>query len=106
MSLDLRLGDWRDALTDVEVSAVITDPPYSARTHEGHDDGATLANRAGKGWQREDGKVDMFRPRRAISYSHWTRDDVHGFVKAWAPRNRGWFVCLSDSELCGFYREA
>ncbi len=45
---DLRLGRWQEALADVgEVDAVITDPPYSARTHEGHDDGAKLANRGG-----------------------------------------------------------
>lgn len=31
---------------------------------------------------------------------------MRAFVDAWAPRNRGWFVCLSDSELCGAYREA
>lgn len=103
----MRLGDWREALTDVgEVDAIVVDPPYSARTHEGHDDGATLANRAGKGWQRSDGGTDVFRPRRGISYTHWTPEDVRAFVDAWAPRNRGWFVCLSDSELCGAYREA
>ncbi len=98
---DLRLGDWRDVLADVTCDAVICDPPYSARTHEGHDAGAEMANRKG-GWTRSDGKVG---PRRDISYTAWGRDDIAEFVAAWAPRNRGWFVCLSDSELCPIYRE-
>lgn len=102
---DLRLGDWRDVLADVECDALITDPPYSARTHHCHDDGANMVNRAG-GWKRSDGGVDAFRARRQISYTHWSRDDVFEFVESWAPRCRGWFVCLSDSELCAAWRAA
>lgn len=40
MSADLRLGRWQDVLADVECDALICDPPYSARTHKGHDDGS------------------------------------------------------------------
>ncbi len=33
--IDLRLGDWKKALADVEtVDAIICDPPYGARTHD------------------------------------------------------------------------
>jgi len=88
--ITLKLGRWQDALADVgEVGAVITDPPYSARTHEGQND--TFSDGG---------------ERRPISYSSWNAGAVHTFVEKWAPRNRGWFVCLSDSELCGAYREA
>jgi 23S rRNA G2445 N2-methylase RlmL len=38
--IELRLGDWREVLADVEPDAVITDPPYSERTHSGHNAGA------------------------------------------------------------------
>lgn len=107
MNWDLREGRWEDALADVaEVDCIITDPPYSSRTHTGHDDGAGLANRAGKGWERTDGGIDVYRPRRSISYQHWTPSDVNAFVDAWAPRNRGWFVAFSDSDLCLVWREA
>lgn len=107
MTTDLRLGDWRDVLADVgEVDCAMVDPPYSARTHEGHDAGADMANRAGKSRRRSDGKLDAIRPRREISYSAWGKQDVDEFVAAWAPRNRGWFVCLSDSDLCATYRAA
>ena len=33
--LELRLGDYREVLADVEPDAVITDPPFSARVHAG-----------------------------------------------------------------------
>lgn len=90
--IDLRLGNWREALADVgEVDAIITDPPYSQRTHEGHD--------------RVENPRDG-RERRVISYSHFTPEDVHAFVAAWAPRCRGWFVCLSDLALAEPYRLA
>jgi site-specific DNA-methyltransferase (adenine-specific) len=105
VTADLRLGRWEDVLADVEmVDAVITDPPYSARTHDGHDDGAKLANKKARGHRRSDGKVDAYRPRREISYTAWTAENVEAFVASWAPRNRGWFVCLSDSELCTPWR--
>jgi len=91
---DLRLGRWEDVLADVTCDAVICDPPYSARVHEGHDAGASSATMDGES------------TRRALLYSHWTPTDVRRFVDSWAPRNRGWFVCLSDNELCSAYREA
>lgn len=90
-AIELRQGRWEDALADVgEVDALILDPPYSERTHKGHDEGTRLA----------------LRQRRAINYAHWSPDDVQAFVQAWAPRVRGWFVCLSDDYLLPHYREA
>lgn len=107
MHLDLRTGLWETVLADVEsVSTIITDPPYSKRTHDGHDDGANLANRAGPGWKRSNGGVDAFKPRREIIYDHWTEDHVYSFVRAWAPRCKGWFVAMSDSDLCLIWRQA
>lgn len=103
MKLDLRLGAYADALTDVECDALICDPPYSARTHRGHDAGTTVAKKAG--WKRSDGRIDAPHERREISYAHWSRDDIAAFVGFWAPRNRGWFVCFSDSDLCSVWRD-
>lgn len=31
----LRFGDWRQVLADVTCDSLISDPPYSARTHGG-----------------------------------------------------------------------
>jgi hypothetical protein len=103
---ELRLGRWQDVLRDVrDVDTIIVDPPYSARTHNGHDAGANMANRNG-GWRRDDGSVDAFRVRRELSYQAWGKDDIEEFVASWAPRCRGWFVAFSDSDLCMEWRSA
>lgn len=100
---ELLLGRWEDVLAPFgEVDLVCTDPPYSDRTHRGHDDGAATANRR----RKANGVVDTGRPRRQLSYEFWTADDVDAFVASWAPRCRGWMVCLSDSDLCAVYRAA
>jgi site-specific DNA-methyltransferase (adenine-specific) len=102
-AIDLRLGRWQDVLADVGmVDAVITDPPYSKRTHDGHDDGASLAN--GGVWDRSDGKQDRRRPRNEISYESWGAPEIHELISSWVPRCDGWVVALSDSDLCGLYR--
>lgn len=104
MSVDLRLGRWQDALADVEmVDAVITDPPYSERTHASHDAGA------------EDATADVERPdvrdnkerlrlglpamRRKLGYTAFADADVAEMVSSLAPRCRGWFVVITDHGL-------
>lgn len=85
--IDLRYGGWQEALADVsQVDAIITDPPYSERTHSGH-------NRVLSG-----GRLPT---RRTIDYSSWTPEDVAEFVEGWAPRCRGWFVALTSHDLWG-----
>lgn len=104
---DLRLGKWEDVLADVgECDAVISDPPYSSRTQEGHDAGADLSGSRDDWWPHANGDRQRKLSRRKIAYSHWSATDVRAFVDAWAPRCTGWFVCLSDSDLCSAYREA
>ena len=91
--VDLRLGRWQEVLADVgEVDAVITDPPYSARTHEGSD-GAV--GRSG------DGAI-----RQVLGYGAWSDDDVAAFVAALAPRTRSWFCALTDDILIPAWRAA
>lgn len=85
-AIDLRLGRWQDVLTDVETcDAVITDPPYSARTHEGALDATTL--------------------ERGVSYDHLSVDDVRFLFRQWAPRCRGWMVFHTDDILHPVFRD-
>lgn len=97
-------GRWQEVLADVTCDALVTDPPYSERTNAGHDASARSTNRGE--WERSDGKLDRCRARAELSYTSWNRADVDAFTESWAPRNRGWFVALSDSELCGDYRQS
>lgn len=87
MSIDLRLGDWRKALADVdEVDCICTDPPYDARTH------AAAAAAARPEF------ADNNR-RQAISYDPWSESDAVDFVRSWSPRCRGWFVLITSHAL-------
>jgi len=78
-------GRWEDVLDGVEVDAVICDPPYSARVHNGQ---------------------YCVGGRRGLSYKSWSEIDIDGFVDSWAHRCHGWFVCFSDAWLCNTWRIA
>ena len=79
--IDLRLGRWQDVLADVTTcDAVICDPPYSARTHEG----ARSINGVTAG---------------VTAYAAWSPSDVEWFLRFWVPRCRGWIVIATDDVL-------
>jgi site-specific DNA-methyltransferase (adenine-specific) len=87
-AIDLRLGRWQEELADVECDALISDPPYDARTH--------LAAAAAAAARPE--FADNNR-RRNISYAAWSDDDARDFVAFWAPRTRGWMVIVTSHAL-------
>ena len=65
------------------IITIITDPPYSAITHESqHIDGI------GDGCERN-----------AIGYAHLTENDIAALAKAFSNFSDGWIVTLSDSTL-------
>jgi len=113
----LELGRWQDTLADVECDALITDCPYSARTHGGHDGAPTVGGkRSGVGDPRYEtynsgsakaGKTkgEWTVERRAIDYEGWHPEDVREFVDHFAPRTRGWFVTISDHALARTWDE-
>lgn len=91
---ELHHGRWQDVLASItaerQVDALITDPPFSARTH---------ASRA----RRNDGSDAA---GSAPTYEPWTPDDVWVFVHDWHPFVRGWMVCITDDILAPAFREA
>jgi site-specific DNA-methyltransferase (adenine-specific) len=67
--MELRLGNYREVLADVEqVDAVITDPPYSERTHAGLRSGSSTYNKKNK--------------QETISYASWP-PAAHVALGAW-----------------------
>lgn len=78
-------ADCRDVLPTLSVDHVITDPPYSARTHTGHDAGA----RPGR-----DGA-----DRKPLGYEPWSLDDVGLFVPLMCSAASGWVVAMTDHVL-------
>lgn len=87
---DFRLGDWKTALADVTCDCLITDPPYSERTHAATTTRADASDAAGL----------------TPTYSGWTPDHVREFVLSWSSRVAGWMVALTDSELIPAWRDA
>lgn len=89
--VELRLGDYRDVLADVEPDAVITDPPYSEWTHAGHDLGATYC--------REDAVSGSGTPslRRPLGFECWSVAQLEELAD-WAMRASGWAVALLDHD--------
>lgn len=91
--IDLRLGDWRDVMPDVEADSTITDPPFSERTHVGASDEAFT--------DAPDNAV-----REAVTYSFWTPADVAAFVAHWSPRTRFWMACMTSHDLIPAFEDA
>ena len=129
--IDLRHGHYRDVLADATWDALICDPPYSERTHAGHDGGVKTAADLRDALARMEAKRaagdvsaklargirdqrtsiaraerEQTTQRRPLSYAAWTPDDVREFVAWCAPRTRGWMVCMTDNVLAPVYAEA
>lgn len=89
-------GDCRLVLPTLgKVDCVITDPPFSERTHEGHFAVSNAA--AGAGY---DGAS-----RKPLGYDWWTAEDARGFMGHVAKVD-GWVVVLNDHILSGVLFEA
>ncbi len=86
----LYLGDWRDILPTIpKVDAVVTDPPYSERTHKGHD--ASASGHAGGG--RDSAK------RSELGYGPLSEADVAEYVSGMVAVCDGWIVTMTDHVL-------
>jgi site-specific DNA-methyltransferase (adenine-specific) len=81
-------ADCRDMLPSLEVDVVITDPPYSARTHTGHN--ASASGHRGFG---RDGSI-----RASLGYEPWTERDVEQYA-ALVTSVPGWIVTMTDHVL-------
>ena len=92
-------GDCRTILPTIptgSVDLVLTDPPFSERTHAGHN--ASASGNAGSG---HDGAN-----RKALGYDAWGPDDVSEYVKAVCPLSDGWIVSMTDHTLAPAYCES
>lgn len=82
----LYLGDCREILpTIAPVCCIITDPPYSARTHRGHDIGS-IAPRDGAN-------------RAMLGYAGLGEDDCAELSHLFADATGGWIVWMHDHVL-------
>ncbi len=96
MSWTLHKGDWAETMTGLEPDVMIADPPYGARTHEGHDAG--VSKHVGSAGYDESS-------RRELSYTPWGDAEVSAFVHSWSERVKGWFCVMSCHELLPVWRK-
>lgn len=88
----LFLGDCFDVLAsmgDASVDHVITDPPFSERTHKGHDASAGVS--AGAGYDGAE--------RQGLGYAPWTLNDVRRYVPEMSRVASGWVAIMTDHTL-------
>lgn len=82
-------ADCLDVLPTLEpVDHIITDPPFSTRTHRAHD---ATATGNGIGYDGAD--------RAPLGYDAWTEQDVSVMVPAMCAASRGWVVIMTDHVL-------
>ena len=87
-------GDCREILPTLpKVDAVITDPPFSERTHAGHDASANGYIGAGR-----DGSH-----RKTLGYSAWSESDIKSFLGA--LNTDGWIVVFTDHCLAPLWEK-
>jgi site-specific DNA-methyltransferase (adenine-specific) len=84
-SCELYLGDCREILPGLSVDHIITDPPFSARTHAGHDAGA-------RGWR--DGAA-----RQTLGYGALSATDVADISGLFCGAASGWICWMTDHTL-------
>ncbi len=83
-------GDCREIMPQLgAVDHVITDPPYSARTHAGHD-----ASTVGHDGPRKDSSQ-----RQALGYEALSPDDIAGLSAEFNRVCGGWIVWMCDHHL-------
>lgn len=96
MSCELRFGPWEEVLANERGDALITDAPFSERTHKG----------AASSEEGDPTSTGDSAERLKITYDHWTPDDVMAFVKSWSPRISGWMAILTDHVLIPAFEAA
>ncbi|MGX9980678.1 DNA methyltransferase [Methylobacterium fujisawaense] len=92
-NVTLYLGDCREVLPAVgRVDHIITDPPYSDRTHRGHDGAATLLRDGAK--------------RQSLGYGALSADDAQALARVFADAAAGWVVWMTDHTLAPAIQQA
>jgi hypothetical protein len=94
-SVTLYHGDCRDIIPMLgPVDHVITDPPYSERTHKGHDASAgdySTRKATACGWDKS--------TRNSLGYGFLTHEEVYELATLFVDCCSGWIVWMTDHTL-------
>jgi len=120
--IELRFGRWQDVLNRGRASAILTDPPFSGRTHAGHNAGQANAKRQDGGKHDPDCDIVRFGPdgnefptlctcsrgkeKRDLEYSEFDAEKIAEFVSHWSARCAGWIAAMTSHDLIPFWEES
>lgn len=90
-SVTLFLGDCLELNALIRCNAVITDPPFSERTHAGHDACTSDTEKDG----------NDFKDRKSLGYSSWGEGEIASFCARFNPN--GWLVVFTDHVLAPIF---
>jgi site-specific DNA-methyltransferase (adenine-specific) len=94
--VELLFGSWQEVLEGIAVDHVITDPPFSARTHKGQ----TARRRPVAG------SSENYVSTKGLGYDAMTPEMIDEFVASWSPRTRGWMCPFTSHDLIPDYERA
>lgn len=86
-------GDCREILPQLTADVIISDPPYSERTHRGHD--ASASGHIGEGKDNAN--------RSGLGYGWLTESDVVDYVDRAIHACSGWIVTFTDHTLAPLF---
>lgn len=98
IGLDLYHGRYQHALRNTVCDHLITDPPYSERTHNGQRHGR-------KDPKYSNTTTNPILSNRGLPYEPWTETDIKEFIDFWHPRTRGWMCIMMSHDLVPIYTE-
>lgn len=95
IELEIQCSSYQEYTLPEQADALITDPPYGARTHVGHDSGGPqILSATGQTTRRE------------LGYSHFTPELARDLVIRTKDIVRGWRVIFTSHDLVDAYMRA
>jgi hypothetical protein len=90
----------------VTCDALVTDPPYSERTHVAYTPRVSTEHDTNSGAWTARVAAGLIDGRREINYTALTGDDLVEMVAHWSPRVTGWTCWLTSHDLAPAYDAA
>jgi len=95
MTIELRHGRYQDVMHDVMCDHLITDPPFSERTHSGQ--------RHGRKDPRYTKDKSTILSAKGLPYEPWTAKEIIECVHFWHERTQGWMCIFTSHDLIPLY---
>jgi DNA modification methylase len=93
----IHLSPWQSAPWPEQVDCIITDPPYSERTHSGNNAGRRETR--SRAHEAKPNAPSANKPIRQIDYDHLEPDTARQWGESWGRRVSAWCAVMCDHTL-------